>query len=197
MDLMAAALVMAACYLLLASPVTKGYSHTFSAGILYCLALLTTPRTGFMLPVMLAGCALWPHPKGRWKENIFRIASFGLPMLLIYPCWVWGGFGGPVQFIEFYREQAIYFTRAGGLPFFFNTVQLPLLILAVMATLFGLGQWAVLKKWLAPFLLPVVFFYALVYDNGTYTTFIVPFCYLIIFTVARHYWQAQSCKSSG
>lgn len=176
--------------------ITKKYASYFLfSGILCSLGILTTPRPGFLLiPLFIyLGYFLWKDFKKNWYFPIIWIA----PIVLFYTLWIFYAFGSFENFISFYQDKLGY-ARLPGRPFYIPKQQFPLILSALI-----LVTASILKCGKSYFnflsiisLSSIILFYIIVYDQGPYASFIIPFYYLLIFYSGERLMEKKSNPQS-
>ena len=183
MDLVALFFMLMAIYSFLIA-VEKSQNALFVlVGICVALAVLTTPRLGFI--VMACGAAviyLWVQQ----KLNFLQVVLLVLPILVLYGSWI-HFCGGLNSFIDVYFA---HFDKSGTQDTVFNYIGADFyiprheyLLIAFSICIVVVG---ILKKnhflkhyfaWVA--LGSICLFYLLIKDWGPYSIFILPFYYLL------------------
>lgn len=157
------------------------------AGLFFGFAMLTTPRVAVSILGVVAVSVVLFVSKPSLKATA-KYAVMGILIPLVYSIWVYWGFGGPIQFWNYFfgppKEQLYYENLAQG--YIGNTGYVPSfqwpVLLLVVAVVFLL---LILKKRRQPILfwisaVNVVLFYKLVNDTGIYSVFCMPFAYFIV-----------------
>ncbi|MBX2844410.1 MAG: glycosyltransferase family 39 protein [Flammeovirgaceae bacterium] len=180
MDLTASFLMLSGTILFLSAIPKKHYFYFLISGFLCSFGLLTTPRAGFLLlPLMLfLGFFTIRDLKKNWHYPIIWIA----PIILLYSSWIFYAFGDFGNFINFYQEK-IGYTRLPGRPFYIPKQQFPLIITTIIIVAISIIKFG--KSYFNSLTLisisSILLFYIIVYDQGPYASFIIPFYYLLIF----------------
>ncbi len=160
-----------------------GNSNILVSGIAGVLSLLTTPRAIVVLLPLVVFLLIDIFKEKQFKKALLWTS----PFLLIYPLWVFLGFGGVGSFINYYLTINVVTNSANGQYVGFN-LYIPqheycLILVAFAALIFGLIKQG--KTYFNPLvvisLIAIISFYLIVLDWGPYSTFIIPFYYILIF----------------
>ena len=183
MDLVALFLMLLALYLFLIA-VEKSQNWLFLlVGICVSLAILTTPRVGFIALVLVVVVIYLVATKRIVLRHVFFLGS---PIVVIYGCWIemCGGFR---SFFDLYWTS---FDQSGtqdsvlnyiGTNFYIPTHEYLLIVISICIVMVGMMQKNQFFKhyfaWLS--LGSICIFYLLIKDWGPYSIFILPFYYLL------------------
>ncbi|MCF4102167.1 glycosyltransferase family 39 protein [Gillisia sp. M10.2A] len=154
----------------------KLIAFSFS-GLLFSLALLTTPRIGILL-LALAIMQFIQLIKVFSIKNVTRLLVFWSTILITYIIWIFYAFGSIEGLLSYYSE----FTEYVSSGLFFPKQQIPLVIITFLAFIAGavVNYNKYLSKPVVLSTLSVLCFYFLVSDRGQYSVIIAPFQYLLI-----------------
>ncbi len=156
-----------------------------ASGVLAALAILTTPRSAYLVAVLAAVLGLrWA--RDRTREGALELLGWGLPLAALYALWIAYAFGGVAAFLTYYRRFSADYV--GG-TFLVRSIHYPLLaaLLAIGALRLGLRRPRVDE--LTVFALAgIVAFYALGIDppryGVAYSVFMTPLAYLAMACLA-------------
>ena len=188
MDLMALSFILAAVFFLLkkqqSSKKTIVIKNVFISGIMAALAILTTPRAGFLYIGL--GC-IWTYLLIlSFKEVILQILIWIIPIILLYSVWIIYAYGGFEEFYLFYRDLSVKYTQSGNFYITIQKNQYILIPLSSLSIVIGLIKYKV--AYFTPFIIcnfvSIISFYLIVQDPGPYSVFILPYYYLLIFLLA-------------
>lgn len=163
------------------------YSYFIISALSMAFALLTTPRIGFIcLAFIISGIIFFfQNVRKHWIHTLV----WAVVLLGTYQIWVWYAFGTWVNLWQYYMPNKTAVDGANNhLSFIgFNTYiprQTYLLIFFAVLSL-GYGLLFYVKKYLNHLfiilLVSILLFYALVFDFGPYSIFILFFYYFILF----------------
>ncbi len=183
MDLTASAFMLFSIHILIG--LTTGRRQAWRqyalSGLFAGLALLTTPRIGFMAPAVAAVWAFHLAKKG-WRTSLVQGAVWLLPILVPYLLWVAYAFGGPAGMFRYYQAQAGYL-QLTGFYLYLQKNQYVLIPLVLACSAMAMKQQG--KAYFGPLntvsWLGIVFFYLIVKDPGPYAAMITPFYYILLF----------------
>lgn len=160
-----------------------GNKNILASGIAGVLSLLTTPRVIVVLLPLFIFLLIDIIKDKQFKKALLWI----LPFLLIYPVWVFIGFGGLGSFVNYYLTISGVTNSANG-NYIGPNLYIPsheycLIFVALTALLYGLIKQGKIyfKPVVAISLIAIISFYLIVLDWGPYSSFIIPFYYIIIF----------------
>jgi 4-amino-4-deoxy-L-arabinose transferase-like glycosyltransferase len=147
------------------------------AGFSFSVALLTTPRAGFLL-VALAITQIYYLSKKISFERILQLLSFGATLIAVYVIWIFLAFGNFANYLAYYAGLTEY---VGG-NFSFPKQQIPLILTTVMAVILGLikNHKQPISELVVLALASIAVFYIVVNDTGTYSVYILPFYYALL-----------------
>lgn len=160
-----------------------GHKNILVSGIAGVFSLLTTPRAMVLLAPLVIFLVI-----DIFKEKQFKtVLLWVLPFLSIYPVWLFVGFGGVEGFVNYYLTIKGVTNSANG-DYIGPNLYIPsheycLIFAALAALIYGMikqGR-AYFKPVVTISLLAIISFYLIVLDWGPYSTFIIPFYYIIIF----------------
>ncbi len=160
-----------------------GNNNILVSGIAGVLSLLTTPRAIVLLLPLVVFLLMDILKEKQYKKALL----WALPFLLIYPIWMFVGFGGIGNFINYYQTINTVTNSANG-QYVGSNLYIPaheycLILVAILAVIFGLIKKG--KTYFNPLvvicLIAIISFYLIVLDWGPYSTFIIPFYYILIF----------------
>ncbi|GAL84631.1 hypothetical protein MYP_1859 [Sporocytophaga myxococcoides] len=160
-----------------------GINNILLSGSAGVLSLLTTPRAIVVLLPLVVLLLIDIFKRKDFKKALL----WALPFLLIYPIWVFAGFGGVGGFINYYLTINGVTNSANehyiGPNLYIPRHEYPLIFVAFIALTFGL-----IKQGKTYFnllvvisLIAIISFYLIVHDWGPYSVFIIPFYYILIF----------------
>lgn len=164
------------------------YLHFIGAAFWMDLALLTTPRIGFILLALGLYLFIWSLPE--FKKRGLSIFIWSATLVLVYSLWVLYTFGDWGSLIEYYlqpshkvHEDNSLYDLFIGWNGYIPRVEYLLIICAWAATCFGLINKPASYQSALIFicLLSIILFYLLIADYGPYSIFILPFYYLLFF----------------
>ena len=148
------------------------------------LALLTTPRIAvFLIP--LFALAFYSFAK---QKSWNKLLIFIFTPILLYSIWIFWGFGSWHNFISYYlnneyidtKNQTINTFYFIGGNFMVHYYQWPVIISSILGfILFAIKQNKKVLKSTLLFLVPVFFYYLMVFDTGRYSALVIPFWYII------------------
>jgi len=151
------------------------------SGIIFAVALLTTPRIGILL-IALVVCQLAATSQSS-RVRLLRLTVFGGSVAIVYAAWILHSFGSLSVFFQYYSGFLEYL---GGGYYSYPIQQLPLTIITGISTIVGVT--IKFRRFMSPLvqfsLVSVVLFYSMVYDTGQYSVIIIPFKYAIIGSAA-------------
>ena len=194
MDLLAISFALAGFYIFLLNK--KNIYYDVSIGVLFSLALLTTPR----IIVLLLPIGLFIF-YSLYKSNSYKSL---LPFLIIpifsYFCWIYGAYGSFENFLNYVFGDSIGIGQysSGGLFdkfYFIPTSMKPLLAITAMSFLCFVFLNKPLLKIKLPILIccliGIAFHYLCIVDWGPYAIYISPLLYFIlILSIANFkYWK--------
>ncbi|WP_028978889.1 ArnT family glycosyltransferase [Sporocytophaga myxococcoides] len=160
-----------------------GNKNILVSGIAGVLSLLTTPRAIVVLLPLFTFLLIDIFKEKQYKKA-FLWAS---PFLLIYPLWVYIGFGGFGAFVNYYLTINGVTNSANG-DYIGPNLYIPsheycLIFVAFIALTYGMIKQG--KTYFKPVVvishIAILSFYLIVLDWGPYSSFIIPFYYIIIF----------------
>lgn len=187
MDLVALFFMLGGIYWALRGFAKPRYRFFIYSAMWVSLALLTTPRSGFMLLSLGIVGAVFTFRdfKARWTYAL----TWALVLMGSYSIWVFYAFGDWLGLWQYYTEANeawmyqkslvdLFLGNSGYLP----RQSYPIILASLVAVL--LHVWAKGKAashyTLYLSLLNVLFFYLLVYDFGPYSVFLLPFYYFLL-----------------
>ncbi|MCU0447346.1 MAG: glycosyltransferase family 39 protein [Microscillaceae bacterium] len=161
---------------------------TILIAFFFSLAMLTTPRSGFVI-LAVALVTLWWICQDLKKRGYLVIWGLGSGVFF-YSFWIFYAYGGWGNFWNYFFKASVPINRQGtAVSEYVGSIgyiprQEYLLIAIVIATL-GLGIWKKSQAYFQ-FLLGIIglsllFFYTLVLDLGPSSSYILPFYYFLIF----------------
>jgi hypothetical protein len=168
-------------------------STTIYIALFFALAMLTTPRVGFMILAIALVILYWlgQNLRQRWHLALW---GFGAGVFF-YSLWIFYAYGSWGNFFHYFFSASVPINRQGtaiseyvGSIGYIPRQEYPLIGLAIIAFLLGIWQqkWAYFQPLIVIILGSLLFFYTLVLDLGPSSAYILPFYYLLIFnTLAR------------
>lgn len=157
------------------------YRHVFSSGLFALIAILTTPRCGFLLIpfglVILYSFIIKINFNSLSKIILWTI-TIGIGLL----SWIYYGFGGFDRLIIYFK--AIASTGEGvsvDNKIYIPKFQIPLIILTTVSILARILKKKSFNKIDFISLFNIFFFYTFIKDTGPYSVFIIPFYFLILY----------------
>lgn len=127
MDLVALFFVLCGYFLFL----NKKENYSYAVGVLFSLALLTTPRVAVLLigvPIYLILNIL----KSRFsKDSILNTLKIGVTFFFVYSIWFFYAFGSISNFISYYSDLTNYVGGSKSFP----VVMYPILLLGILPTI--------------------------------------------------------------
>lgn len=183
MDLMALLFMLSGIYFYIKSLESKQFIHYVLVGFFVGLAMLTTPRVGFIglaLAIVIIGNLF--QKKIGWRE----IGLMIIPFLLLFSLWI-NYCGGFIQYLSIWGNG---FDSSGGGNNIFNYIfpilyiprheYLLIFFVAIFLVWGFIAKISFLKNSLIQIsFLSILLFYVLVKDWGPYSIFILFFYYLI------------------
>ena len=147
------------------------------SGIIFAVALLTTPRIGILL-IAFVVCQLSAISQ-KSIARLLQLTVFAGSIGITYIAWILFSFGSFSGFLQYYLGFLEYL---GGGYYSYPVQQLPLTVIMVVSSIVGITL--DFKRFLSPLvqlsLTSVALFYSVVYDTGQYSVIIIPFKYAII-----------------
>ncbi|MCS6821725.1 MAG: hypothetical protein NZ551_07635 [Microscillaceae bacterium] len=159
----------------------------FSA-VCIALALLTTPRIGFLL-IALGGYWIY-YLFLNWRKNFFLLIGWCLIIFLLYSIWVRYAFGSYYAFLNYYlgdTQWKIYKTYLGFSGYIpkQSYLLITVSIFSMLIVFFFALKTQTYKAFYAFIVASIVSFYVIVYDLGPYSIFIIPFYYFWIAKISH------------
>ncbi|MBO9698813.1 MAG: glycosyltransferase family 39 protein [Sporocytophaga sp.] len=160
-----------------------GNNNVLVSGIAGVLSLLTTPRAIVVLWPLFIFLLIDIYKNKQFKKAFL----WALPFLLIYPVWIYVGFGGFGGFVNYYLTINGVTNSANG-QYIGPNLYIPqheycLIFVGLAALIYGLTKQG--KAYFNPLviisLIVIISFYLIVLDWGPYSSFIIPFYYILIF----------------
>ncbi len=152
------------------------------SGVFAVLAILTTPRSGFLFLSIIVFIISIDGFKVHIIEKIRNLIIWVLPIIIVYALWIWYAFGNIGQFLEYYihpgKVANIPLTTSVGGKLFIPQYQVLLIITTIILLISG-----IFKKKIKPdifiiiSIINIVGFYFLVNDSGAYSVYIIYFLY--------------------
>ena len=164
------------------------YKRIFFSGLIAALALLTTPRVGFLFFSFIFIILYYSHNEKITKQ-IRNITLWGFPIFSLYIIWIIYAFGSFTEFIQYYTNSGKAYNASLvsflGSNFYFPSYQIIMIFSLLVLTIYGFYTKQV-KDYLFIIiaLLNIVLFHLIVFDTGAYSIYIIPFyygllCYLL------------------
>ncbi|PRY06769.1 hypothetical protein CLV24_12635 [Pontibacter ummariensis] len=162
------------------------------AGLLFSLALLTTPRVGVLL-LGLGITQVYYLLKKPSNARALQLVVFSGSVVLVYVCWIFVAFGSLHNLVNYYLDFHGYI--GGG--FSFPKQQIPLIFITTVSGIaWGLVSYKRRMPELIVFsMVSAILYYSLVHDTGTYSLLILPACYTIIGSSVALLLKQRSLKS--
>ncbi len=151
----------------------------FYSSVFFLLAMLTTPRIGFLSPIfLLLACWYERTSFGAFAKTFFYWLMFPL---FGYYAWILYAFGGIMEWKAYYLQYVGHYTQVSGFYFYFQRNHYLLMLCSLLSVLVGIFF---IKKYFNELtfmsISGIILFYLLVKDPGPYAFFIIPFYYLLI-----------------
>ncbi len=198
MDSMTLLLALSGFFFLFKGIQNQGKIYFVFTGLIFGLALLTTPRIAVVLigPSLFLAFSFIMRPSVENFSNGFIIFILAIGF---YSIWIFWGFGGIEEFYNYFfgppKHKIAFNSLAEGYissKIYIPKFQIPALGLALVGLIFcfrknKLNQAPLL--WI--FLAIVLSFYTLVNDTGIYSIFLMPFVYGIILYSLNQFPELQ------
>jgi 4-amino-4-deoxy-L-arabinose transferase-like glycosyltransferase len=177
-------------------------SYFVFSGLVWALALLTTPRSGFLVLAGLIYGLFWvlSHKNGKFKYAF----AFGFSLALPYLIWILYAFGGINEFVNYFlgkgsvtnREESFYSLFLGWNGYIPRQTY-GLIIIAIILIIKELTSKKALffDAFNVIALMSIGLFYGMVFDYGPYSIFILPFYYLLIFRTLDNIYAYKNLAS--
>jgi apolipoprotein N-acyltransferase len=195
MDTLVMALMIASIHYYLLFDERRDWKALLVSGIFAGIAVLTTPRIGFILIPMSLVLA--------WREVIQGVGTmiknaliWGAPILLLLVFWIYSSHGSIGNMLEFYGRLA-HLNVSGGASFYVPVYQWPLIVAGLLFAFDGIRR--IKLAYLKPLNLiaigSIAFYYWIVKDNGPYSMLVVPFFIVLVVSsdilhiANRYHWS--------
>lgn len=151
----------------------------------FSLAMMTTPRIAFAaVPIACYFIiVLWRDKSGK---TLIYVLLWGFTALAVYLTWIYVGFGGITEFLQFYSKKESFvgqpkslLTRLMAVPQVWPIILTAWALFIVLVV--SKPRETLRNTVLLFFVVYVSAYHILVYDNGEYSIYVLPFYYLIAF----------------
>lgn len=175
----------------------KGIKNSWFIGvssIFIALSALTTPRSVVVIiPSIITGFFILKMHKGFHNKFLF-VVLWILPLLIIYSGWLFYAFGSITKYLAYYSQlnegnsTAVHGYLGGN--FYIPKHEFLLIGCVIILIILSLFNYIKEQFHLLFFysISAIILFYFLVVDWGSYSVFILPFYYLLLFKNIQTIW---------
>lgn len=159
---------------------SKNTAAVISAGFLFGLAFLSTPRMGVYLlafaPFFLIEC----FTKKSIKENVIKYATLFFAFIIPVGAWIFIKFGDIPNYIKHYTDNPLITQHIGGVSILPKTYQIIPFLLILLLIMYRFKKKIKIPEYVWLFIAIIILHLIFIKEIGPYSGMMMPFVYIVL-----------------